>query len=158
MAKKVTVSIPDMLHEKMEKWRASFNLSKMFQEAVTEAIQKKEEFQKRLREDLDLAQVVERLRSEKMQSEGNYQDLGRKDGMRWAKTAHYEELMYALHWEKPERVDQDKVLGAYFREKLSKNRMLAVEIADGGNEYFRIYLEGWQSGVEQFWHEIRDKL
>ena len=32
MAKKVTISIPDMLHEKLEKWRESFNLSKMFQE------------------------------------------------------------------------------------------------------------------------------
>ena len=55
MAKRVTVSIPDMLHEKMEKWRESFNLSKMFQDAVMEAIQKKEDFQKRIREDLDLA-------------------------------------------------------------------------------------------------------
>ena len=34
MAKKVTISIPDMLHEKLENWRESFNLSKMFQDAV----------------------------------------------------------------------------------------------------------------------------
>ena len=33
MAKKVTVSIPDMLHKEMEKWRETFNLSKMFQDA-----------------------------------------------------------------------------------------------------------------------------
>ena len=89
MAKKVTISIPDMLHEKLEKWRESFNLSKMFQDAVTEAIQRKEEFQKRIREDLDLSQIVDRLRREKLQSEGNYYQSGKSDGLHWAKTAHY---------------------------------------------------------------------
>ena len=45
MTQKVTLSIPDMLHEKLNKWRESFNLSKMFQDALLDAIQKKEEFQ-----------------------------------------------------------------------------------------------------------------
>ncbi|HSL41238.1 MAG TPA: hypothetical protein VK857_12765, partial [Desulforhopalus sp.] len=77
MAKKVTISIPDMLHEQLEKWRESFNLSKMFQDVVAEAIHKKEEFQKRIREDLDLTQVIERLRREKLESDGNCFDTGR---------------------------------------------------------------------------------
>ena len=41
MAQKITLSIPDMLHEKLTQWRSSFNFSKLFQEALTEAIQKK---------------------------------------------------------------------------------------------------------------------
>src|SRR5210317_1232842 len=98
MAKKVTVSIPDMLYEKMERWRRSFNLSKMFQDAVAEAIQKKEDFQKRLQEDLDLSDVIERLRSEKAQSEGNFFDTGKRDGVLWAKSASYDDIMYALNW------------------------------------------------------------
>ena len=51
MAQKITLSIPDLLHEKLKEWRASFNLSKMFQEVVTDAILKKEEFQKRFSKD-----------------------------------------------------------------------------------------------------------
>jgi Arc/MetJ-type ribon-helix-helix transcriptional regulator len=157
MAKKVTVSIPDLLHEKMEEWRESFNLSKMFQEAVTEAIQKKEELQRRIREDLDLTQIVERLRTEKMQCEGNYHDSGKADGVVWAKTAHYEDLVYALGWYDFDSALKDRVLGDYFQERQQKKRLMQVTSA-GINEYFRAYIEGWKSGVEQFWSEICDKL
>jgi Arc/MetJ-type ribon-helix-helix transcriptional regulator len=157
MAKKVTVSIPDMLHEKMEKWRESFNLSKMFQDAVTEAIQKKEDFQKRIREDLDLSQIVERLRNEKMQSEGNFYEAGKHDGVGWAKSAHYDDLIYALGWEDYENAIGDEQLGHYFLERQSHNRMMAMS-PEGSNEYFKAYLKGWKKGVEQFWIEIRDKL
>ena len=157
MAKKVTVRIPDMLHEKMEEWRESFNLSKMFQEAVTEAIQKKEDFQKRIREDLDLGQIVERLRAEKLQSEGNFFESGKNDGVNWARSAHYDDLMYALQWQGFESPLEDALLGGYFRGRQKANRMMVIS-AGAGSPYFRVYLEGWKSGVEQFWEEIRDKL
>ncbi len=157
MAKKVTVSIPDLLHEKMEEWRESFNLSKMFQEAVTDAIQKKEELQRRIREDLDFNQIVERLRTEKMQCEGNYHDSGKADGVAWAKTAHYEDLVYALGWQDFDSAVKDRVLGDYFQEKQQKKRLMEVT-STGINEYFRVYIDGWKSGVAQFWSEISDKL
>lgn len=157
MAKKVTVSIPDMLHEKMEKWRESFNLSKMFQDAVTEAIQKKEDLQKRIREDLDLSQIVERLRNEKMQSEGNYYEAGKQDGVSWAKSAHYDDLMYALDWGELDKARDDRVLGHYFREVCSNNKMMDLG-EEAGTKYLSVYLQGWKSGIGQFWEEIRNKL
>lgn len=157
MAKKVTISIPDMLHEKLEKWRESFNLSKMFQDAVSEAIQRKEEFQKRIREDLDLGQIIERLRREKMQSQGNYLETGKNDGILWAKTAHYDQLQYALHWSDLDHATTDEVLGHYFTEIFTANRFLQ------GNtycppEYLLTYLTGWKQGIEFFWAEIKEKL
>lgn len=157
MAKKVTVSIPDMLHEKMEQWRESFNLSKMFQDAVTDAIQKKEDLQKRIREDLDQYQIVERLRKEKQESEGNYFETGKTEGVHWAKTAHYDDLMYALSWKDESNAVKDRVLGEFFSERLASSKMMIVTEA-GNNEYFTAYLDGWKNGVEQFWQEIRDKL
>lgn len=157
MAKKVTVSIPDMLHEQMEKWRESFNLSKMFQEAVSEAIQKKEELQKRIRDDLDLNQIIERLRQEKMQSEGNYFETGKADGVRWAKTAHYEDLLYARGWEDFDSATRDRVLGGYFQQRVETSRLMEMTSA-GANQHLRVYLEGWKHGVEQFWQEVCEKL
>lgn len=157
MAKKVTVSIPDMLHEKMEKWRTSFNLSKMFQDAVSEAIQKKEEFQKRIKEDKDLSQIIERLRTEKMQSEGNYYESGHNDGVQWAKTAHYDDLLYAVSWDNFEAALEDKVLGEYFVAQQKRKRLEAALFSES-NSYLNVYLQGWKSGVEQFWNEISDKL
>ncbi len=160
MAKKVTISIPDMLHEKLEKWRESFNLSKMFQDAVSEAIQRKEEFQKRIREDLDLGQIIERLRREKMQSEGNYFESGKIDGMQWAKTAHYDHLQYALHWNDLENAIKDPVLGDYFNQtKFLKPSNIVIQIDTYYNsEYFHNYLQGWKQGIHQLWEEVKEKL
>jgi len=157
MAKKVTISIPDMLHEKLEKWRESFNLSKMFQDAVSEAIQRKEDFQKRIREDLDLGQIIDRLRREKLQSEGNYLETGKKDGILWAKSAHYDHLRYALAWSDLDNAARDSILGPYFSEVLAANRLVG-EDTYSRSEYLKNYLCGWKQGIEVFWVEIKERL
>ena len=69
MSKKITVSVPDDLHLKMNEWRESFNFSKFFQKAVSTMIQSKEEFQKRLRSNIDMTAIAERLRREKLASQ-----------------------------------------------------------------------------------------
>lgn len=157
MAKKVTISIPDMLHEKLEKWRESFNLSKMFQDAVSEAIQRKEDFQKRIREDLDLGQIIDRLRREKLQSEGNYLETGKKDGILWAKTAHYDHLRYALAWSDLDNATRDAILGPYFSEVFAAN-LLRGDDTYSRSEYLKNYLCGWKQGIEIFWLEIKERL
>lgn len=157
MAKKVTISIPDMLHEKLEDWRESFNLSKMFQDAVSEAIQKKEEFQKRIREDLDLGQIVERLRKEKLQSEGNFLETGKKDGILWAKNAHYDHLQYALRWNDLDNAGKDEILGEYFTEKFAANPHFHNNTYRN-SEYLLNYLKGWKQGLDFFWTEIKEKI
>jgi hypothetical protein len=157
MAKKVTVSIPDLLHEKMEKWRQSFNLSKMFQDAITEAIQKKEDFQKRIQQDLDLCEIIDRLKKEKAQSECGYFDTGRSDGIAWAKRAHYDDLQYALGWDDLGNACKDEVLGEYFAEKLGKIKRKDKRL-EGINEYVSAYVKGWKKGLIEFWEEIKEKL
>ena len=157
MAKKVTVSMPDMLYQKMERWRRSFNLSQMLQEAVAEAIQKKEDFQKRIQEDLDISEVVERLRREKAQSEGNFFDTGRRDGVAWGKSAGYDDIMYALAWDDLDNACRDRVLGPYFRDKIEASKLMQIS-GETINGYTKMYLQGWQRGLREFWEMIRDKL
>ncbi len=157
MARKVTVSIPDLLYEKLERWRRSFNLSKMFQDAVAEAIQKKEDFQKRIRQDLDLGEVIERLRKEKAKSAGNLFDTGRQDSVLWAKSASYDDIMYALAWEDVDKGPKDGIMGPYFSEKIKMDKLMDF-LDDGINEYARIYIKGWKKGLADFWDEIKDKI
>ena len=157
MARKVTVSIPDMLYEKMERWRRSFNLSKMFQDAVAEAIQKKEDFQRRIQEDLDLSEVIERLRKEKAQSEGDFFDTGKRDGVLWSKSAVYDDIMYALAWKDLDNGPWDRILGPYFSEKIEGSKLMALH-DDTVNDYARMYIHGWKRGLHEFWEEIKDKL
>jgi len=157
MAKRVTVSIPDMLHEQMEKWRESFNLSKMFQESVAEAIQKKEEFQKRFREDREMTDIIERLRREKARSEQNYFDKGKDDGYHWGRSAGYEELIHALAWQPGDDILRDPMLGSYFSQQAVKNNLM--EGKEGSlKPYMAIYLDGWRTGLAEFWDAVKDKL
>jgi hypothetical protein len=157
MTKKVTVSIPDFLHEKMEKWRRSFNLSKMLQDAIAEAIQRKEDFQKRIQQDLNLSEIVERLKREKERSEGNYFDTGRLDGMAWAKMAHYDDIQYALRWEDLDNATKDTILGEYFSERIGKIECKDMRL-EGVDVYVGVYLKGWKKGLDEFWDEVKEKL
>lgn len=64
---------------------------------------------------------MERLRKKNMQSERNYFDTGKDDGIRWAKSAHHEDLKYVLNMDDFVTATKDKVVGAYFTEKLQGN-------------------------------------
>jgi hypothetical protein len=157
MTRKITLSIPDMLYEKMEEWRQSFNFSKMFQDALAEAIHKKEEFQRRLQEDHDMSEIIERLKSEKKQAEGNYSENGHLKGLQWAKNAHYNDLMYALGLSSSKEMAEDDMLGCYFHTLIASDHLME-KTGDGINKYGKLFLDGWRRGVRDFWNEIKEKI
>lgn len=152
MARKITLSIPDLLHEKLEEWRQSFNLSKMFQDALAEAILKKEEFQRRFQEDTSMAETIERLRREKKISEGNFLENGRVEGFQWAKSAHYDDLMYALTFDSVTALAADERLVQNFSQDMD---MKKDQLTD---RHTRLFIQGWQSGINEFWNAIKEKL
>ncbi len=150
MARKITLSIPDLLHEKMEEWRQSFNLSKMFQDALAEAILKKEEFQRRFHEDTSMSETIERLRREKRISEGNFLENGRTEGFQWAKSAHYDDLMYALDLDSVTALASDGRLASCFAPIIEREHLT--------DKHARLFIQGWQKGITEFWNEIKEKL
>ena len=161
MAKKITVSVPDELHQKMTEWRESFNFSKIFQKAVSSMIQRKEEFQKRLRSNIDMAAIAERLRREKLASQTESSELGKKEGVKWARSAHYKELQYALRWLPEENPQRNEVIGGYFIDLFADNHELQRNASESNlesSEFVRNFLSGWKEGVDAFWNEIKDKV
>jgi predicted CopG family antitoxin len=161
MARKVTISVPEDLYEKMSKWRDSFNFSNVFQRAISTLIQKKEDFQSRIQQELDQSAIIERLREEKSQSENNYYDVGRKDGVKWAKSAHYDDLQYAMRWVPDEKPTQDRVLGDFFAKVIAKDDIMDYAVGSDPvcvNEFVKTYIDGWKEGVKDFWQEIKEKL
>lgn len=157
MSQRITLSIPDMLHEKMEKWRQSFNLSKMFQDALAEAIHKKEEFQKRFQQESDISEIIERLKAEKKQSEGNYLENGRAEGLQWARVAHYDDLIYAAALDSSDEIASDPRLGTYFKDLLNSG-LFKDTSRHNLEKYTRLFFDGWRKGVNEFWDEIKEKL
>ncbi len=157
MAQKITLSIPDMLHEKVTEWRSSFNFSKMFQEALTEAIQKKEELQKRFSEEFDMPDIVKRLRQEKMAWENNYYKVGKSQGVRWARLAGYEDLLYVLHFENTYELIGHVEYKSYFQDIYEAND-LGKYSSEGGVDHERKFMDGWFDGVNSFWNEVKEQI
>ena len=157
MTQKITLSVPDLLHEKLKEWRTSFNLSKMFQEALTDAIQKKEEFQKRFSKDYNMSEILKRLKQEKSIWEKQYYKLGKEEGLRWAKTAHYEDLLYVLQFNGTYELISDPKMRDYF-DKIYQSAELAKQSNSGSIDHEQMFLEGWFKGVFEFWNHIKEKL
>ncbi len=149
MSQKITLSIPDLLYEKLADWRSSFNLSRLFQDALTEAIQKKEEFQKRVAEDFDMADIINRLKLEKQSWEKKYFHLGWTEGLRWARLAHYTELLHVLNCENTYQLAVDAEMKDYF------NRNCPSPDQPNG---LSIFMDGWYKGVLEFWNHIKEKI
>ena len=157
MAQKITLSIPDMLYERLTQWRDSFNFSKMFQDAVTDAIQKKEEFQKRFSQEFDMPEVIKRLQQEKQAWIKQFYRLGRKEGIKWGKSAHFEDLLYVLHVQDTYELVQHTKYSSYFTSILSSYGVEKFTI-DGKKDHKKMFLDGWMNGVKELWNQVKEVL
>lgn len=151
MAKKVTLTVPEALLSKIDEWRHSFNLSKLFQDAVAEAIKKKEEFGRAVSREIDLEAVVERLRGEKRDWKRKASERGLADGAAWAASASYEDLAAAAGGDPGASLRATDVGWACYP---------GMENVEGGerDEAEASYREGWERGVSQFWDLVKDRI
>lgn len=157
MTQKITLSIPDLLHEKLKEWRDSFNLSKMFQEAVTEAIQKKEIFQKRFSEEFDMPEIIRRLQQEKMIWEKQFFKSGKKEGLQWAGTAHYGDLLYVVNFTDTYQLTHDSKFSQYF-EQVHDRYELDKYASEGAVDHELMFMDGWFNGVAEFWNQVKEQI
>ncbi|NDY71648.1 hypothetical protein [Desulfobacter hydrogenophilus] len=161
MTQKITLSIPDRLHEKLNEWRSSFNLSKMFQDALSDAIERKEAFSKKLCEEFDMTQIINRLHQEKEQWLKNFYNAGRNRGFGWAQGAHYQDLLYVLACNDTCNSEQEIVrhsrFKAYFAD-LYDAHGLTRYAQKSGVDHEKKFLQGWFDGVNAFWNEVREHI
>jgi hypothetical protein len=173
MTKKVTISVPDQLHEKMMDWKNSFNFSQVFQNAISELIQNKEDFKKRLKGDEKMTKIIERLRCEKAEAENKWFEQGKLDGLDFAKSASYKDLKFALVWETIKQISkrenligldptQGEILGDYFSDIFETyDELFFQETVYGNYMPNELYIQwelGWKEGVEAFWNEVKNKI
>ncbi|MCG8473393.1 MAG: hypothetical protein MI742_16260 [Desulfobacterales bacterium] len=162
MTKKVTISVPDELYERMKAWRSTMNFSQVFQRSIGSMIRKKEALQQKIHDEFDLTSVVDRLRREKAEFEANFVEEGKRAGLEWSRTAHYRELQYALAWTPSKNPFKDEHLGDYFSQMLkTESERFAITgrmVQKRFQEFIDTYLLGWKEGVEIFWNEVKDHV
>lgn len=171
MVKKYTLTVPDELGDKIDQYKADFNLSEVFRAAIGAEIEKKENFKRRIAEDTDMEQVIARLRQEKENSENNYFDEGKSDALDWFKASSYEEIFYAAVKFKPKPefrdtyvaypIITDEIIGGYFTEAFNSDPLMKLSeddpdafLTQAANKWFA----GWMKGVADFWKEVGPKI
>lgn len=157
MARKITLTVPDRLYEKIDEWRTNFNLSRIFQDAVADAIRRKEEFQKRLDTENSLAEIVKRLRKEKTDFENRAFHEAEEAGRRWAAKAPYEDLLTAVHTAE-EEVETVPGLREQIAVTLDQLSRLPAEVSSSFENLHQAVVRGWKHGVTAFWNIIQDRI
>lgn len=150
MARKITLTVPDALYSKIDQWRTGFNLSRIFQDAIAEAIHKKESFQERMAEDHSLPDIISRLKKEKAGWERSITEQAERAGALWASRAHYEDLIFTVNTSS---------------EQLFKMPQIQAQITDTLKQlstfpdvFNTTVQDSWLRGVRNFWDSVRDKL
>ena len=158
MTKKITISVSDELHEKMMEWKDSFNFSQVFQNAISGLIQKKEDFQKRLKGDENMTAIIERLKKEKGESEHEWFEIGKDKGLQWAKLAHWDELMLIIDMEGNEIPIEKLTEIESANEDWFDDEVFNLYPLFKGTKAYGIFEAGFIDGVVEFYDEIKDKI
>ncbi|MFZ4614893.1 MAG: hypothetical protein ACOYM2_01695 [Rectinemataceae bacterium] len=156
MAKKITLTVNESLFQKIDTWRSSFNLSRLFQDAVTEAINQKENLQHRLAGKVDLPRIIERLKAEKLGVLEKAGKAGEADGSAWAGRAHYSELVQAI----AEFEVNGSAAGGKDEASLhwEAHPLAAGMEGKEGGAAREAYRDGWRRGVRGLWDLVKDQL
>jgi hypothetical protein len=98
MAAKITLSVPDGLKAKMDKWKGQFNYSRICQEAIEHAIGKKERFLEKAAQKRSVQEIM--ARGDFSTEEGQYA-VGKELGFHYAETAPYHTIKAFEHYVEP---------------------------------------------------------
>ena len=163
MAKKITLTVNESLFSKIDQWRSSFNLSKVFQDAVSEAIKAKEEFHRMLSGKADIPQIVERLKAEKRAWLDTARQEGVLDGGAWASRAHYKELVSTLALLNEIALETTVSIAGPAAENQSieiwqRKGNLSPTGSPDHTDAVQAYKDGWRAGVRGLWDMVKDQI
>jgi post-segregation antitoxin (ccd killing protein) len=147
-AKKVTITVPDDLAERLDPWRDRMNISKVCSRAISQEI-KDLEGTSQWSDEFGL--VVDRLRFEK--AGGNWRDYNRgyERGLEYAlELAGLAEFEWAAEQTSDEA--GPKTLPSEAETRLDRL------IQDGRVDDQASYRKGWLTGMLEVWDEVKDRL
>jgi len=160
-ARKMNLTVPEDLYEKIQEWRSKskINFSGIFQKAAVEIIEEREQFYKRYKKGgKKMGQIIERLKEEKIEVEGNPSLEGRQEGLDWAEAAHYSDLKEVV--ESDDLPTHDEHFSDYFHTVTSENENLSSDDwrYENYNSYTYKFWEAWKRAVVEFWDLIKDQI
>jgi hypothetical protein len=141
---RLTISIPQELHDRLDGWRDRLNISRVCQEALEREVRRLEEVPT---DAMALGALVERLSREKADGERQWFAQGVSDGMTWARGAAYADLRDLSESGSPSSAG-----GADDIE-----RAMAAHAGVAGFDPDS-YRAGWAFAAAEVWSRVKTKL
>ena len=155
--KKLTITIPSDLAERLEPWRDRMNISKLCSEAIEREIAVVADLPREVQEFTD---VITRLRTERAEARKRDYWIGYEDGFTYAKGASEQDLVfYASIWESCKHLMRGKTLRTEDVELPRSEEVHLHEfmgdrkVIDAG-----VYKVGWLDGLQTVWDVVEHKV
>jgi predicted transcriptional regulator len=158
MTERITITIPDSLHTRLQAVKENMNISAVCQQAIEYAVSMEELKMKNL---AGKEKVIERLRLERQKSEEEWFNCGRNDGLEAAENLKYEdfEQLCDLYTKKNELERYGDWIGLdQFSEELREGLQEQMDDYSPKPPNKGLYLAGWIEGAIEFWDEIKDEI
>jgi len=158
MVQRLSISIPDSLHNRIQKFKENLNFSKICQDALTGAVEMEE------MKNTDIPErdkMIAKLRKQKEELTESYRQEGIKAGIENARSGDMdysdfvaiEEAGNALGaYEYPQQALDEAVFDDWLREP--------IDDAEKDDRTFSrdAYIRGWVEGVMEVWNEVKDEI
>ncbi len=158
MVQRITITIPDPLHERLQVVKDRINVSRVCQDALMKTVEGEE---LKMKDIPEREKLVARLRTERAENENYWKDRGVKEGKEDALELSYDDFMdieshltgYMEDYEYCANHISEKVDGlSYMVER--------VEEYEGKESAFneKDYISGWIDGVLEVWEDVKKEL
>jgi len=142
VVQRVSISVPDDLHERLQALKGRFSVSGVCQEALERKLELLE-LQEQGGENMQA--IVERLKKEKRQYDQKYESDGYEAGLCEAREMEYGTLVGLVRHGLASWPD---LLEDFLKEAGADDPEFNADV----------YVTGWLKGVKAFWKEVRSKL
>ena len=170
MTTTLTLKVEDDFFKLVQKWKPYINIAKEVERSLRLLIKEKDSYSNRLKEASNMGLSIEKLRQEKKYPITGDPERARKDGLKWAQNATYNELEFVRDFwqeeinetlQKGGLVDMsgmswiyEEILCDYFENKIFPfNHNMEWETAE-----FNKYIPEWLIGVNDFWDIVKTKI
>jgi len=154
MTRRVNISIPDNLYERLQAIKDKINVSKLCQEALLSEVQIAE-----LRPSGDEEAIIARLQEEKKKYHQEYYDYGKKEGLQNAKNLSFSDFKALDKISEEVARNSGCEIGAILDKTFDWVCKVEAELSDK-ERFFdsSLYWKGWVDGALEFWDGIKDKV
>ena len=151
MVARINISLPNELQDRIKQFKGSINVSAVCRHALEQRLEILEKARETREEDLDLNELVRRLRDERGVIKRDSATLGAKDARDWVRLALYNDIKKygEVSADEGELRPPDEAMEVF------KNRVSLSQVGGTGTIEAEAYWTAWLAYTRDCWQEVK---